>query len=155
MSAQYLEGSQFTIPTEHGAFRGILDMTDAIGKLESWHPRLSESYFEVVHLVGIKQQTADDISRLRTTGVDESPVEDDVLVFIITEAQPEREKIQTDAKIWHGLPCNDQMEPASHALPEVLPVLDETDKERLPATSEFVTERAIYHNCKEVANTLG
>lgn len=53
---------------------------------------MSELDFEAVNWAGVEHQVADSLSRRSTTGMDESPLEDDVTVLRITEVHPEVEK---------------------------------------------------------------
>lgn len=42
--------------------------------------------------------------------MNESPLEDDVPVLTITEMQLDSDKTDMDAKIWHSLPCSNEMD---------------------------------------------
>lgn len=59
-------------------------MMNATGKLARWRLHRSELNVDIVYWAGIKHQAAGALSRLRTTGTDESPHDDDVLVLTIT-----------------------------------------------------------------------
>lgn len=89
--------------TDHDALRWITNMTEATGKLVRWHLRLSEFDFEVVHWGGVKHEAAEALSRLEKTGMEKSPLEDDIPVLTITEVQPEEENILTGTKFWCSL----------------------------------------------------
>lgn len=59
----------------------------------SWRLRLSEFYFEVSHEAGITYQADYALSCMPTTGMDETPLEDNVLVVNITKA-PQKDNRQ-------------------------------------------------------------
>lgn len=56
-------------------------MVKAIDKLARRCLRLSEFVFDVVHSAGIKQQAADELSRLKTKGEEVTPLNDEVPVL--------------------------------------------------------------------------
>lgn len=74
---------------------------------------------EVVYQAGKKYQAADALFHLPTTGMDESPIANELPVLMITMTQEEGEKTETDAS-WHSLPVNDGMGIVKYALPEIL-----------------------------------
>lgn len=78
-----LEGTRFTIPTDHEALRWILSMTEATGKPARWRLRLTEFEIDIVHRAGVKRKAADALSRLNTKGVDCPPMVDEVPVLAI------------------------------------------------------------------------
>lgn len=78
-----MEGARFTIRTDHDALRWILNMADATGKLARWRLRLSKYEFDVVHRAGIKHQSADALSRLTTSGNDDTTLDDGIPVMIL------------------------------------------------------------------------
>lgn len=45
-------------------------------------------------------------------------------------------------QFWHSMPCNDGIDTVKLSLPNVLQVLDGTDKKQSVTTSAFVTEQA-------------
>lgn len=104
----------------NGPPRALEDIGNDCGNKRLARRRLGllESDFKVVHWAGIKHQVAGALSRLPTTAMDKSLLQDDVPVLMITKAQSEGESIETDAKIWHiltvtmewtqeNLPCRD------------------------------------------------
>lgn len=84
LDPSYLEGSWLNLCTDHDALRWILKLTDSTGKLERWKLRLSEFAFDVVHSAGIRHQAAEASSRLKTSGIDTTPIEDGIAVLCIT-----------------------------------------------------------------------
>lgn len=79
----YLEGTKFTIRTDHDSLRSILNIIDATGRLARWELRLSEFEYDAVHRAGIKNQAADALYRLPTTGHDITPLDDDIPVALV------------------------------------------------------------------------
>lgn len=71
---------------------GILNVMDATGNLARWRIRLSAVDSVVVHRAGVEHHAADALSALPTTKMDESPLEDDVPLLTIAEAQPKEKK---------------------------------------------------------------
>ena len=49
MLRPYLEGSKFTLRTDHDSLRWIMNLSDASGRLQRWRLRLSEYEYDVVH----------------------------------------------------------------------------------------------------------
>lgn len=85
---------------------------------------------------------ADAISRLPTTGMDESPLSDDVAVLTTTNAQPKRDKTKKTANIWHRVPGADGLGTVKHTLPEDSQVQHGTGKENPITASKVLTENA-------------
>ena len=63
-------------------------MADATGKLARWQLRLSELEFDVVHRAVIKHQAADALSRLETSGADDSSLQDEIPVLLCEATKP-------------------------------------------------------------------
>lgn len=122
----YLNCLQIIVQTDHDAPQWILDMTDETGNLNRCWVWLSELEFKVVHLVGVKHQEVEVLSRLCTMAMEESPLEDYVPVLMIPEAQPQGGNTVTHKNICHSPPCNDGMDTIKPALSEVLHVSDGT-----------------------------
>lgn len=79
----------FTFRTDHYELQWIPNMTKEKEKLAMVRLKLLKLDFEAVHPIAVKNQAADAFSRLATTGMDESQLEDDVRVLMIAEAKPE------------------------------------------------------------------
>lgn len=75
----YLEACRFTVHADHDALSWILELTDWTLKLGRWRPGHSEFEFDVVYRAGTRGQGADALSLLKTTGEDETAIEDDIL----------------------------------------------------------------------------
>lgn len=84
----------------------------------------------------------------------ESPLEDYLPVLKITETQPECQKTETDANIWHSLPDHDKMDTVKPTLLEFLQLSDGTDKEGLLTASKLVTEIPKAPYCGEVSSAV-
>lgn len=80
----HLEGCQFILKINHHELRWFLNLADATGKLARWQLRLLEYVFEVVHRGGVKHQEADALPRLLTTEVDNTELEDEISVMMLT-----------------------------------------------------------------------
>lgn len=83
-----------TIPTDHDELQWILNMTDATGNCRhgTYDYQTLTSKLSTGVASNIRQPNA--LSRLLKTGMDVSPLEDDVQVLMMTriaEANPERE----------------------------------------------------------------
>lgn len=90
----YLDGTIFTIRTDHDDLRWTLNISNATGKLETYWLRLSELEFDVVQRAGSKHQAADALSWMPTSGADETTIEDEIpLLFLESH---EKSRIQGD-----------------------------------------------------------
>lgn len=87
-------------------------------KRARWQLRLSEFNFETFHLAGVKHQATDELSGLLTTAADDSSIESDVPVVLITDAQLEGKNTETDANIWHILLYIDGVDPVKPGQPQ-------------------------------------
>lgn len=78
-----------------------MDVTEKLARL-----RLQQSvlYIKFVHRAGIKNLEAIAVSHLLATGMDESPIGDDVPVFKIHEARSGGQKNDGDEKLWRSPP---------------------------------------------------
>lgn len=101
----------------------------------------------------MKHQAADAPCRLPTTGMDKSPLEDDVLVLAITQAPPEGEKTEKNAKHWNSLSRFDAVGIVKPTLPEVLQQSVGTDKEKPRMTCKLVTDLANDPHCRQSTHT--
>ena len=77
----YLEFEDFVIYTDHQALKWLLGATDVSGRLARWRLRLSEFSFSVEYKKGLKNTIADAMSRLATTGLDDTPIDDEIPTF--------------------------------------------------------------------------
>lgn len=74
----YMEGMLFAIWTDNDSPRWIINLTQSAGGLACWLLRLSEFPINVVQRAGIKHQSADELSRLRISAVDNTPLKDNL-----------------------------------------------------------------------------
>lgn len=79
----YIEGSRFTIKTNHRALPWILDLKECSGRLAMWRRQLLEFEFENIHRAGIVHQAVGALSRLPTTSACEESINDDMPVHCI------------------------------------------------------------------------
>ena len=61
---QYLYGQKFTIRTDHGALRWLLNFKDPEGQIARWIQVLGEYDFHIIHRAGRSHANADSMSRL-------------------------------------------------------------------------------------------
>ena len=83
----YLQMESFVIRTDHESLKWLLAVDGENSRLCRWRLRLAEYDFTVVYRPGIKNQPADAMSRLQTTG-DTSTLDDEVPVLIVRRELP-------------------------------------------------------------------
>ena len=74
----YLEGTRFTIRTDHDALKWLMNLRDPRGRLARWALRLQEFDYEVQYKPGSSHALADGPSRLLTDGIDQSHFDDEI-----------------------------------------------------------------------------
>lgn len=74
----YLEGTRFTVRTDHAALKWMLHMDSAHGRLARWRLRLAEYDYVVQTRPGAAHHGADTMSRLASTGDDVGVIEDTI-----------------------------------------------------------------------------
>lgn len=74
----YLQGTRFVVRTDHKALRWMLHMDGAHGRLVRWRLRLAEFDYTVETKPGRYHHAADTMSRLETTGVDKTPIPEEL-----------------------------------------------------------------------------
>lgn len=74
----YLEGTRFTVRTDHAALKWMLHMDSSHGRLARWRLRLAEYDYVVQTRPGAAHHAADTMSRLPTTGGEDGEVQDDI-----------------------------------------------------------------------------
>lgn len=125
---------------EHDGHRkktGEMAPTALGGNLEDFHPSFA------------KYQASDALSPLLKTGMDESRLEDNVPVHMITKAHPEGGNTETDTTFWHSLPFNEGLDTLEHALSEILQVSDGLINEEPLPTRDFPSVQATDLYCSE------
>lgn len=100
---RYLKGFRFTLRNDHDGLKGILNVTDSSSKLGCCGLILSNFESNVVQCAGIKHQASETLSRIRTTGKDEIPIEDDIPVVGISPLKPlkRRRVVFLTTRRWH------------------------------------------------------
>ena len=78
----YLEGTEFTIRTDHDSLKLLLNLSDATGRLQRWRLRLQQFEYVINHCPGVQHRAADAVSRLATTGLDQTEIDDDLSVLM-------------------------------------------------------------------------
>ena len=91
----YIEGTRFTIRTDHDALRWLMTLTDSSGRLTRWRLRLLEFDFEIVYRPGRVHQVPDALSRLLAIRNDTEPLDDDIPsaldhVMVMTRSRAQR-----------------------------------------------------------------
>ena len=82
----YVEGTRFTVRTDHDALRWLMSLTDSSGRLTRWRLRLAEYDFTIQYCPGRVHQVPDALSRLISPRVADDPrpvfeVDDDIPTF--------------------------------------------------------------------------
>lgn len=80
---RYLEGSRFPVKMDHEAVKQLLAMTVTTSHLARWRFRLLEFDLDVKHHVGVKDQAAESLLRLKTGGGNIETLEDKIPVIAI------------------------------------------------------------------------
>lgn len=84
----YLEGSQFTIWTDHHALNCILNLADVTEKLAKRHLRLIEYSINKVQRALVAHQAADALWRLNVTRTEDFDISDDIRIIAVTTRAP-------------------------------------------------------------------
>ena len=77
----YIEGTKFTIRTDHDALRWLMTLTESTGRLTRWRLRLSEFDFVIQYRPGRVHQVPDALSRLIAPIENDTEVDDDLPNF--------------------------------------------------------------------------
>ncbi|CDF38259.1 unnamed protein product [Chondrus crispus] len=82
----YVEGTKFTVRTDHDALRCLMSLTESSGRLTRWRLRLAEYDFTIQYRPGRVHQLPDALSRLVSPKVANDPrptveVDDDIPTF--------------------------------------------------------------------------
>lgn len=79
----YLEGTRFTIRTDHNLLNWVFHLTQNTGSLARCCSRLSEFESSVVYRASVKHQAPDALSRLPTTEEDQTVLNDNLPIYAI------------------------------------------------------------------------
>jgi len=82
----YVEGSRFTVRTDHECFSWIYRLTTATGRLLRWRLRIAEFDFEVKYKSGANHHLPDALSRIPTTGLEQKELDDDIPCFLMAQS---------------------------------------------------------------------
>ena len=74
----YIEGTRFTVRTDHAALKWMLHMDGAYGRLARWRLRLAEFDYVVQTRPGVSHHAAEMMSRISTPAVDDGAIPDAV-----------------------------------------------------------------------------
>lgn len=99
----YLLGNRFIARTDHTALLRMLHMDGAYGRLEQWRIRLAEFEHVVEMRSGAAHDAADSMSRLKPTGVDTTPIPEEI-PCLLTLANFARGWVAPDPKMNKGFP---------------------------------------------------
>ena len=145
----YLEGTRFTIRTDHSALKWLLNLADSSGRLARWRLRLTEFEFDIVHRAGIKHQAADALSRLETTSTDETELRDEIPTLTEDDKPP--------TTVLACFDC-DELDLNDETCVCTTTDTDENDSDGLPSMitdEEFIKQQAEDEYCKEAAKSVG
>ena len=99
----YIEGTRFTVRTDHDRLRWLMNFTDANGRLCRWRLRLLQYDFDIEYRPGRVHQVPDALSRLLTPAAAKGPVDDDIPTFekpshapSVVDERSARETLTTD-----------------------------------------------------------
>ena len=81
-----VEGSRFTVRTDHECISWIYRLTTATGRLLRWSLRLADFDFEVNYKKRANHHLPDALSRIPTTGLDQKELDDDIPCFLLSQA---------------------------------------------------------------------
>jgi len=82
----YVEGSRFTVRTDHECLSWIYRLSTATGRLLRWRLRLAKFDFEVKYKKGANHDLPDALSRIPTTGLDQEELDDAIPCFLLSQA---------------------------------------------------------------------
>jgi hypothetical protein len=84
----YLEGTYFTVRTDHHALRWVMKLSDAQGRLARWRLHLAEFTFKVEYHPGIAHHAADAMSRIPHQAVAAEHIEEDIPICAVDHRLP-------------------------------------------------------------------
>jgi len=77
----YLEGSEFLVLYDHRALLSVLTNVSTNARISRWRLRISEYTYEIRHKPGKYNTVADALLRLRTEGLDLTPLDENIPVL--------------------------------------------------------------------------
>ena len=84
-----VEGSRFTVRTDHECLSWIYRLKTSIGRVLRWRLHLAEFDFEVKYKKVANHHLPDALSRIPTTGLDQKELDDDIPCFLLAQAARE------------------------------------------------------------------
>ena len=143
MLRPYLEGSAFTIRTDHDPLKWLLNITDPTGRLGRWRLRLSEFDFTVQYRPGRKHNLADGMSRILTEGGDRSKLDDDIPCLVVHKSTFGNDDEETFTGLWDDVDDILMCQDLDHdSLQKVLAMIPE-ETDIVPITpQEFLEEQS-------------
>lgn len=147
----YLKGSSFTVRTDHDVGKWLLKITEAAGRLARWRLRLWEFDFKVVHHAGIKHQTTDIASILKTGGGDTKTPEDEIRGTAIFDQDTQDMCLKDDSEEEDP---DSQWQTTKKVCPYVLAILEvtEVNKEHSPKLQQLLEAQGEDHECRPTLN---
>ncbi len=85
----YIEGTLFSVRTDHNSLNWLISLQDPAGRLARWRILLSEFDYSIDYRHGRVHQVPDALSRVPTTGLDETRLEDDIPCLVATQHDTE------------------------------------------------------------------
>lgn len=143
----YLEGSRFTIRSDHGAFQCLLTMAEAAADLARRPIRLLDFDLYILHRAGMKNQISDALSHLKTGGGDASTLGDEASVMNIFE---QRQTSNGNSGDSYEDDSNKQYKVTNNAFPYVPAVLALTavNKEHTRTLRQLLKDQHLNLKCR-------
>lgn len=149
----YLKGSLFALRTDHSAFRWILNLADATGKLIWWCLRLSQYEVDVVHWPGVRYQAANALLPPETDGLQECPFDNEVPVLAIEHNLPVSQDETEDYYLVRSV--RDYEDHKLSAAQIALADGTTNHVSKPPSVPELVDEQSTYAFCRKAATAEG
>lgn len=92
----YLLYEQFTVHSDQGSLRWLMEIQEPAGRLMRWRLRLAEYTFNIQYKLGKLNTQADALSRLHTTGETIHEDWDDIPALLINEVPSDDEELGDD-----------------------------------------------------------
>ena len=148
MLRPYLDGSEFTIRTDHDSLKWLLNLSDASGRLQRWRLRLQEFTYDIQYRPGAQHKAADAVSRLSTTGHDDEPIDDDLPVLALTDVDTTQAYGPSPDDTWLVSKVYPLDSPREAVLPQVIALTrDQTDVQAI-SRDELIAEQREDSTCQ-------
>lgn len=152
----YLEGTIFTIRTDHDALKCIHIPSDAIDMLVRWLLRVTEFDFDAVHFADIRNQATVSFSRLETKWEDNTGINDEIQVAITQFDGDINEATKVSIyKVCHI--CDEKNHKARTSLPNVQDLVGQEDSrlDRPPSSEQCTATQTQDLTCLQHVVTIG